>query len=290
MTLEDAAQDVWEALGEPTDLEFRNVTTGDVDVTTAGWGKLRRGIERGMIATMQAKVGRDQRHVRWAGGTKTTSLLGGSTETVTVVSALETSLTVAEANPRDYYLGWMVDDGTTLRRVAWSSGTLIVLAEAFTSNPAVGTVLTLRAPFLAVEPGTVVLRVTDTTNGNDLVMRRPEDVVWESSPTVADPVAYVHAHGRVYLDPPPEGSRYFLVEQEAYPTLENVTPSASLPVPEPLQYAVVLWATAWGFGRYLNPKMKSALRSEWRETLIETQLPEDNVLDRQDESFGVRRA
>lgn len=242
-----------------------------------------------MIATMQAKVGRDQRHVRWKGSTRVTSLAGGAAVTATVVSVSGVGITIDLTAAQDTYLGWYVDDGVELRRVAHSNGALIVVATAFGATPTIGSTLTLRQGFLPYTAGRTVLRVTDTTNGRDLEIVRPEDVEWNGSPTPGDPVGYYHLGNRVYLDPVPTTERYFLVEEESYPTLTGIAGDAELPIPEPLQYAAVLWTIAWGFGRYLNPKMKSALRQEWRETLIETQLPEDNAYDRQDEAIDLRR-
>ena len=290
MTLEEAAQDVWEQLGEPTDLAFRVSGTGVVNGSSAGWVALRRALERGMIATMHAKIGRSQRHVRWKGSTKVASYLGGKSVAVTVVSVNGLGIVVAESAPVDTYLGWFVDDGVELRRVAYSGNTLIVLGEAFGQVPVIGSTLTLRQGFFAFPANRGLLRVTDTVTGRDVEITRPEDITWNVSPSTGDPTSYYHLNARVYLEPVPVEERYFIVEEESYPTLVATMAGDELPIPQPLQYAAVLWAISWGFGRYLNPEMKSSIRKEWRETLLETQLPEDNLYDRQDEAVEVRRA
>lgn len=288
MTLSDALQDVWEALGEPTDLEFRNAA-GAVDTTSAGWSSLLRGLQRGIIATMRFKEARNGRRLKWPGSTKITSRAGGRTETLTVASVTGGAITTVENVTDDTYIGWLVEYNDELRRVAYSSGTLLAVTEAFSSEPSPGDTLLLRQSFVSVSAVDGVLRVTDTTNGRDLEVVRPEDVTWDTSPTAGDPTRYYHLGDRLHLDPPPDTERYFYLELETYPDVTSLGADEELSIPEPLQYSVILWTTAWGFGRYLNPEMKRALRREWRESLLEIQLPEDNILDRADDSFDLRQ-
>lgn len=287
MTVAEAMTDVFEALGEPTDLAFLDENQ-TADATTRGYTTLRRAMERGMVATLQYKSPRGRR-LKWPGSTVRTSVRGGATATVTLSAVTGTTLTTVETVAEDFYLGYVVTSGTELRSVVYSSGNVLEVGEAFTTPPGAGDVLTLRQTFLPLASSQAVLSVTDTTTGTPLELVRPEAVSWETSPTTGDPQRYYHINDRVYVDPPPETPRYFLLEQEQYPTLDDVIPTAELPLPEPLHYAVVLWTTAWGFGRMLNPEMQRFVKRQWQEVLNETQLPEDNIMDRTEDRFGIRR-
>lgn len=278
MTVTEAMTDVFEGLGEPTELEFASGGVGNVP--------LRRGLEQAIIATMRYKDPRGRR-LKWAGSTKQSSVVGGSPTTLTVVSTSGPTITVSASAANDFYLEWVAEFSGQSRRVVWSSGTSLALTEEFSTMPTAGETFTVRPSYLVLSSTTPVLSVRDTTTGTALQLVRPEDLSWDGQPSLGDPTSYFHLNGRLYVEPIPATERYFLLEVEQYPTLDGVADDDELPIPEPLHYAVVAWTMAWGFGRYMNPEMRRAMRREWQEILLTTQLPEDNITDRTDDRFTL---
>lgn len=287
MTVEEAAYEIWEPLGETTDLSFTDAD-GNVDETSAGWRRLVRAINRGLVATMRYRRRRDGRRVRWPGSTRYVSRkVSGTTSMTTIAGSTTTAVIVAAGSLGvDAYLGWSCEIGEETKTVAANDGTTLYLSEALESAPAAGTAVVLRQTYVLLDDPEVVVRVTSTSNGNDLTLVRPESVAWEASMTYGAPVSYYQVGKKVFVTPVPEEEEWLRVEVEAYPSVVGLA-DEELPIPHVLHDAVVLWCLGWGMRRYVNAEMMTVYRREFEAAIDSLQLPEDAILERADDRFGI---
>ena len=288
MTVEEMVRDVFENLGEPTDLAY--VTADDVvDTTSDGWTRVIYALQRGLNAVSRWKNPRTGRRFRWPGSTSIIQRQVGTPVTGTVATGSTTQVVAADIDTYvdGYFVGWLFEYDDEVRRIAYSDSDSIVLTVALSSAPTAGTTYTLRRTSVAVTAASTVLRVIDALNGTELSLVRPESILPTTTPTYGDPTSYYQIGNRLYVDPVPEEG-YLTIECESLPTIQGTT-DEEIDFPEEFLYAVILWATAWGFGRYMNPEMKITLRREFNDYMQSIQLPEDAILDRQEDAFIYRK-
>ena len=296
MTFEEIATDVWELLGEPTDLEFRD-ENGVLSTNSVGWGRLMRAARNAEIAVSRWRNPRTGKRFRWYGGTETIfiELPEGVEKTVTEPGTNGFSLS-GLANVNQYATWYLRHDfqvgetiSTQYGRIISHRGSVVRLFGDLSRSLGVGETVTLLPPYLTLpRPEASVLRVVYVDESRELTITRPEDILPTESADPSSPTLYYQKEGKIYLDRFPEEG-VFQVEVDRMPIFKGNQPEASPELPDYLHYGMVLWMAAWGFSRLLNPEMKSSMRREFYDFMDTIQLPQDLELDRQDDAFTLRR-
>jgi hypothetical protein len=293
MTFEEIATDVWELLGEPTDLEFRD-EDGVLDPTSNGWGRLMRAARNAEISVSRWRNPRTGKRFRWYGGTETIFIENpeGVEKTVTAPGANGFNLSGLELLNK--YATWYVrhqvrPEEFQYGRIISHTATKVRLFSDLSTALQEGDVVTLLPPYLSLpRPEASVLRVVYVDESRELSITRPEDILPTENADPSSPTRFYQKEGKIYLDRFPEEG-VFQVEVDRMPIFRGNQPEARPELPDYLHYGMVLWMAAWGFSRLLNSDMKNAMRREYYEFMETVQLPQDSELDRQDDAFTLRR-
>ena len=292
MTLEEIATDVWEVLGEPTDLSFFD-EDGSFDATSKGWTRLMRAARTAQVTISKWRNPRTGKRFRWYGMSQllTVNVDPGVTGAVTGVAnegrELTVDTTLAVNSHSMWYLVITHADSTVTNARVISSGEGFL--SLFQETPTeIGDTYRIVPPFIELtETSLSVLRVTYLNELRELSIVRPEFLPISSEASFGAPSSYYQLHDRIYLDRMPE-TGVFQVETDRVPRFDP-TRDAVPELPENFHQAIVLWMAAWGFARYLNPEMKTSMRKEFYEYMDSIQLPKDLELDRQEDAFQIKK-
>lgn len=295
MTFEEIATDVWELLGEPTDLDFRD-NEGVLSTTSNGWIRLMRAARTAQVAISKWRNPRTGKRFRHYGMSEVLTLSVTPAVEGTITSVNNEGIAIGvdnvlgmNAHSTWYFKHINAESEVQYGRIISSGDLQITLYDALSREPQVGDSYALIPPFIELPQSNIgVMRVVYLNDSKEIPIARPESITFDRSATLGAPSFYYQIHDRIYIDRIPEDDGVFYVEVERYPEF-NSDPAGLPDIPESVHYAMVLHMAGWGFGRYLNAEMRKSMRDEYLEYMNTIQLPKDLELDRQDDSFGIRK-
>ena len=275
MTVETIVQEIFEGLGEPSDLEFRN-PDGSVNTASQGWLRLVDAVNRACIelSTWKFPEGRVLRFRSLEANTVfSTEVLSATISDGAIGTAtLTTSLPVQADN---YYAGWVVTLAGEQYRVFMSttalSGTdtdLLVLSP-LAIDPVGETLSASRREYTFVEAtpafGTIpvnptvpasvgtpleIVSVYDMTNASELGRLSSDEQGLESIPVIQAPTAYYKTGRGLRFDTWPEEAANYTIRFFRTPAVIGYTATTEEPeLPENYHRAIVLWGLWWGYRR-----------------------------------------
>lgn len=282
MTLQEMIQEVWEALGEPTDLN--PYSAGSVDLSTAGAVRLRTALNLGQRAVAHWKDPQNGKRLRfrqlWGDGyfqntvlslTPAAQVGAGTTEYLDV--------TVSTAST-DRFNGWVLDvdseqshivktqyvNPTTLRlypatsldnastnyeaSTAYMRKNFSFLFPAGSTHAWTGDHIVLPSGDANLHQGDAleVVKVYDMTNEVELPEATRGERFILSSDEIGDPGMWYKYGHRLYFDKAPEEKDWY--RYEYYRDPQEMTALTDSPeIPETYHWGIVLWAIEWGYRR-----------------------------------------
>ncbi|HSW65338.1 MAG TPA: hypothetical protein VLH56_18825 [Dissulfurispiraceae bacterium] len=275
MTLESIVQEIYEGLGEPSDLEFRS-GAGDILTGSTGWLRLVDAVNRACIelSTWKFPEGRTlkfrslEANTVFASEVLTATVSDGAIGTAT----LTTSLPIQADN---YYAGWVVTLANAQYRVFMSttalSGTdtdLLVLSPLevdpvgetisasrreytfVAATPTFGTVPTNPTVPAAIGTPLEIISVYDMTSATELETLSRDAQGFETPPSVQTPTAYYKVGRGLRFDTWPDASANYTVRFFRTPNVLAYADTTAVPeLPENYHRAIVLWGMWWGYRR-----------------------------------------
>jgi hypothetical protein len=298
MTLEEIATDVWELLGEPTDLIFKD-DDELLSTSSKGWLRLMRAARTAQVAISKWRNPRTGKRFRYYGMSQvfTLQVLPAVEGEITFVGNEGINLGVTNVLETNAHSTWYFkhiytennEQVSQYGRIISSGDAQVTLYDSLPREPEVGDSYALIPPFIELPQSNIgVMRLVYLNDSKEIPIARPESIAFDSSATLGAPSFYYQIYDRIYIDRIPEEDGVFYVEAERYPKF-NVEPDEEPDLPESVHYAIVLHMAGWGFGRYLNAEMRKSMREEYLEYMSTIQLPKDLELDRHDDAFGIKK-
>jgi hypothetical protein len=292
MTQEEMIRDVFEALGEPSDLEYRDPVTGNADVTTPGWIRMSQ-----ILNEAQRKIAfhvfTDGRRMRMRSAETIGRLVTRVfTDVLAGVSGNSIVLTGAFANA-DTYRGFLVTGATSgASGVVFASvapGTLYL--SALSGTFVNGETVTLyqreysfadsntATPFT---PGSIWFDYTNgrpveitgiaKEDGTELDLAESADKWTQVATTSGEPTAYKKFSGGVRFEIFPDATYYFLVRAMREPTPMVSTLTTDEPeIGQAFHRAMVLYAQWWFLMRNQETSVAYGVRRTYEDLLRQTQ-------------------
>lgn len=303
MTLEEMMVDVWEALGDETDLDPYDAA-GDVSVTTAGGAKLVDALNRAQTVVAHWKDPSTGALVRFR------ELLGEmyfehGVATGQVQSlATDSQVGLVASTNTDYvdrYNGWALKIGNEIRMVmdtAVSGGVVVVTVNDDFDAATDEDDWTLMKRFSYILPaghawasdhivlptssdlhlgeGNLILplRITDMERGRELIPAKRSDDFITRYLTEGDPQRWYFFGKKLYFDVAPSENRWFHMEYYRNP-VEMAAASDEPEIPETFHYAMVLWAIEWGYRRNGESNEKYSTKRDFLDFMRSTKTPDD---------------
>ena len=255
MTLAEMRTDVYELLGEPTDL--------DPDVSTT---RLDFAINQGVKKiAMWKEPGMGQ--VRFRDLFRTT-YFKANVKTETLISGSTVNTLILDSTAPDYdnaYLSWVVEVNNEFMLVVGYTGAsrTVLLSSSLSSAPASALEATFYQSHFRVLPTSSLLsslniskpegyietlKIVDLEQGQELnEVDRVEAFVGNLT-SVGDPTEFYRFGDEIIFNSAPEEERYFKMEYYRVPP-ELVNADDEPAIPQMFHYAVVLWAVWWGYKR-----------------------------------------
>lgn len=278
MTVEDMSVEVWEQLGEPSDLvpgTFSAAGSLTYDVTSTGGAKLLNWINTGTarILSYKTKQGRISRfrdldeRVFFQGFEETGTATAGSASTITLASGSSTT--------DDHYNGMVIEltdgtgDGQSRLITDYNGSTLVAtVADDFDTTPDATSVYAINKAFykfrvstdsdvadnILVDAKDKILTVTmlkDLEGETELSYRTKGETFVGSSDEVGIPSQWWVEGNGIRFNVAPEDDRWYEAHIRVLP--EDVTAGDdTVQVPETFHVAIVMWCVWWGLLRTGN--------------------------------------
>lgn len=289
MNLSTAMTQVWEALGEPSDL----------NPAKSGVTKLRDAINdaQDVVAMWIADNGRKVMFRELEDRLQVTTVVEAGTleagqpspyKVVTMPAALAANL--------GRFVDWVLTVGNESRKVVVSAVTggrnVLTLSSGFTVDPS-STAYVLSKPWYqfsgtdAVALGGMriaeIQRIVDLETGTELEEAAGRDYLID--PVAGDPGSWRHDGKGFRFDSAPQAARKYDVCVTRYPALlEDQTDEIGLP--DAFAQAVVLRAVWWGFRRLQDFQAAYATKLEFKEMM--TRLATSATLNGEPDYFTLR--
>jgi len=293
MTLGNAIREVWEMLGEPSDLN--PTVNGSVSLTTAAAVRIAAALNdaQDAIATWILPSGRRlkfrclEKSISFEPKivTGTLGVMSSDWKILELPPSLATSTS-------GRFEGWFASVNGVHRRILRHTvvGGLaqIILDKAFTEDPT-GLELTLRQRVLRFGSGVddvqnasrpcEVLYVIDSETGQPVDREYAKNFLPALTAAVGVPGSFSKYGNGIVLDCAPETSRSYELYYVGYPVQASSLDEEFM-LPEAFHQAIVLRATWWGFRRYSESTTAYATKRDFMELMqsLQTQIDyEDNL-------------
>lgn len=269
MTVEKMIIEVYEMLGEPSDL---NPYTSNVfDFTTAGAVRILEWINRAYktIAYWKLSTGRLLRFPStYAEYNFQTAYYTG-----TVASATSTTITLSasQSTTADYYNNWIIEisagtgSGQYRYIVDYSANRIATINKTWNTTPDGTSTFKLYKRFMKLVDSTAtdavdnislnpntqllsVIKIIDLYDGTDLTLADRVETFAGNLVSSGTPSSYYHYNNQIVFDYAIAENRWY--KMEYVKILDNLTLSTDTPLlPEQFHDAIVLWAFWWGLVR-----------------------------------------
>lgn len=276
MTLAELHEEVYEFIGEPSDLYDATAGTYDARLT----GAINEGVRT--VASWKDRFGRVLRYpdrfgemffqTYFESGTLDAD---GSTSTVVLPSGAETS--------DDFYNGWAIEVSDEVRRIVdYTGGSLTATVhEEFSSAPESGDSYELSKDFMEVvasgaanEDYNIVrptgflrpIKIVDLEDAVEVVLSNRVESFTGLITSRGDPSEYLYSGGKIRFDYVNDSAKWYRMEYVRMPELlsdDDDEPE----LPDWLQYGVVLWCRWWGYARAQSPQDAYAAKKDFEDFL-----------------------
>lgn len=281
MNVQEAIVDVYETIGEPSDLPIY-AAGGAFSIVAAGSVRILAALNRAQdyVSTYRLR-GVKPKYFRCMEGSVTFEpvTMSGTLEaqaspykTITLPAAFATSAT-------GRFDGWIYDDGVEVRRVLRyvnAAGVYsIVLDTALPATPE-GRTLTLRQTRFRLGAGVDeidsgrnvidVIRIYDLETRSELSRAEDNESVSTFSAAVGTPGSFIKQRQGFVFDIAASDARSYEAHFYAYP--EEVAAAADeFALPEAFHVPITLWAAWWGFRRYMETTQAYSTKRDFQDMM-----------------------
>lgn len=268
-TAEVLIEELWERIGEPSDLDPYD-GAGAIDATSSGWTKMLRALNRGQTQVATWRDPQSGRQFRWK------SFYAWQDVTQTPVDDTLDAAIVADTNTveftasgtADLFNNYAVIVGTEVRTIIDDDGAgVYTVHRTWDRAHDIGDAVTYVPRFVSLDAANTkfvdVLQVQDFEDDRVLEPAERGDNFASWFASDGPPRRWYRLGSRVYFDTVDfDDPRTYRVEYYRLPT--DMTLTTSRPeLPEQFDEAILLWAVGWGFARMLDPANRSSARSEF---------------------------
>jgi len=294
MTLQEIVVQVFEALGEPSDLNPYATDGTTVLVTSAGWKKLVDAVNIGclQLSTWKWPNGRQIR-MRF---TEDTAVFEVNQKTFVVGSWTSPTLTLTTSTVTDnLYVGRLVVGATSgaTGLVMYSSGMTVYLTKVTGTFTTGETVTFYQREFQFVsgtDPRTAfgipytaangvpfdIVGVTELGSSTPLDETSKRERFLTSESTVGTPTAFYRVPKGVVFDTWPTDGLAFLIRYQRGPRTLGYTETTAEPeLPAQFHYGLVLFGIWWGLRRAQESNDAYATKKDLEEFMLRTRTEND---------------
>jgi len=283
MTVQEMVLQVYELLGEPSDLDPYD-SSGSFDVSSDGASKILGWLNRGYRRILFWKFP-SGRLIRFR-SLKAIKYFKSATVSGTAANGGNSSITLAstEDNTADQYVGWVVEitDGTGSGQkrliVEYSTSRVATVDVDWDTNPDSSSEYKLYKRFWKyLDPGTsfsdehidlnpvsdivAAQRVVDLKYNTELVPAGRTDHYETYSTVSGDPSVWFEEGDRLWFDTNVDEERWFQLDYTRMPS--NLTGASDTPeIPEIFHEGIVLWTVWWGNHRLQDPSRAYAFKKD----------------------------
>jgi len=270
LTAQQMVEDLWERIGEPSDLDPFGTDGETIDTDSEGWEKMLRALNRGITAAASFRDTRTGRLFRYRNrhAWQYVTFTPASTTLTAAITAGDLTVQFAASGAADTYNDYLVKVGTEVRLIVDDDGAgTCTVSKSFDSAHASGATIYYAPRYLTI-----------TTSGNNFVevasvfnmeesttVERGErgDLFNMQMDSDGDPTQYYRVGDKLYLDRVQfDDTQGFRVDYLRLPgAMTAVTDTSGLP--EAFDEAIISWAMSWGFSRYISPDLAAAARSQF---------------------------
>lgn len=295
MTVNEMILEVWQLIGEPTDLDPTDGTAdplpANIDTATNGYTRILTALNQAQISVAMWRQP-SGRQFRWRGGIGSSILTVTPTTTTvenTAVAVGDFTVDTALTGSDDDWNGYLIKVGTEIRRVVDSTAAgVLTVGKAFDVAHAVGTTVTYIAQPASLPTDLLEIR-TIYDFENDCHIGWNERV---SSPIFeyaeGEPSMFWRNSRNLYWDAGYfDATRRYGLEYYRLPVA--MSDSQACELPEQFHWAIVLWAAGWGYWRQQDPNERKNLRDEFADFMRTRQTEEMLQWGAQERGLHPRR-
>jgi len=311
MTLEEIRNEIWQQIGEPTDLDPAT------DVQYGGLPLLTWVANEGQRQIATWKDGpRVYRHPQLYGEVFfRTYMLTDTIPDQTGLNANELLMPAACGAYDDEYNGWLVEcDGVQRVIMDYNGGGMVATVDSdWDTTPAMGGVFKLmtRAYLLvdSTHPWAAeniilpavsdrwrsegnfveILKIEDIVNQQELVRAPRVESYLTNMTSTGNPAAYFRRGNRLYFDRAPDSKLWLRMEYYRTPT--NMTLATNSPeISEQFHYAICLWGQWWGYRRSGDNAAAYSVKMDLKDYMGRVIVHDDIKDDRRNDAGTLRRS
>lgn len=293
MTVNEMILEVWQLIGEPSDIDptdgTANPGSGDIDNTSSGYTRILRMLNEGQISVATHRQVRG-RQFKWRGGVLTAviTLTPSSTTLSAAIAVDDFTATTALTGADDDWNAWLFKVGQETRRVVDSTTAgVLTVGKAFDQVHDNGATVTLiELPQSLPSNLWVIRKVWDFENNKHLSWS-PRDVAIIDDHVVGDPTLYWRNILDMYFNGGNfDKTRKYGVEYQRLPLALSTTQESELP--DNFHWALVLYAAGWGYWRQQESNERKNLRDEFGQFMRQRQMEPMQETTQQVQSGAVR--
>lgn len=269
-TAQQMAQELWERLGEPSDLDPYQADGSTIDTTSDGWTRMLRALNRGVVSVATWRDPQSGRQFRFRArhAWQYVTFTPASTTTTAAITAGDQTVEFGASGTADAYNDYLIKVGSEIRTIVDDDGAgTCTVNKSFDTAHASGATIYYAPRYVTIDVTTTkfveVLAVYNMEEECDVIRGERSDVFTRTMATEGDPRRWYRVGDTIYFDVVQfDDTQRFRIEYLMLPAdMTAVTDTSGLP--QAFDEAVVMWAVGWGFGRILDPKNRSAARSEF---------------------------
>ena len=293
MTLNEMVLEVWNLIGEPTDIDPTDGTVNpdesNVDIGTTGYQRILRTLNQAQIAIVTHKNVRG-RQFRWKSGVSNVySRLAPQAYEITVAGTKgDWTISTDFAGLDDSLNLHLVRVGQTVYRIVDSEndGTLS-LDSPLESDVIEGAAIhTVAQPITLPDDLWIVHKIFDTSTQRELERSGRTDSFVELSDQ-GHSSQYHQVGNTVFFDRVDfDAEHNYLVIYKRMPL--NMGPAQQTELPENFHWGLVLWACGWGYWRQQDAGERRNMRDEFEEFMRLRQTEEMAIGDVSDHGATLR--
>lgn len=267
-TAEQMVQELWERIGEPSDLDPYEADGTTLDETSTGWTRMLRALNRGVISVATFRDPQSGRLFRWRDrhGWSYVTFTPASTTTTAAITAGDQTVQFGASSGADAYNDYSIKVGSEVRLIVDDDGAgTYTVNKSFDVGHASGATIYYAPRYLTfdVDKSVEVLGLYNMEELTHLSRDERGEVFNADSVAEGDPRRFYRVGTKIYLDVVQfDDTQRFRVEYLVLPT-EMTVAASTTGLPEAFDEAVMAWAVAWGFGRYLDTQKRAAYRNEF---------------------------
>lgn len=275
MTVAEIIEEVYENLGEPTNLN-PYTGAGALDPNSSGYQSILRWINMGIRAVATWKDRQTGRVFRYLPFSRDV-FVQPRFYTIGII-ATSTTDTLYTNNVVLGLEGSVLLYGSDVRRIVYSDVSGVIrLGAPLTTAPTVGQTVEVREAFLRIPSSrdfVDVLKVVDESTGEELEKGERGEFFYTTRGEVGVPSEWQRGGDRVYLNYTPMEQRWYRLVCYVLPDEVEVETEEPA-IPPQFHRGVVIYATALGFARMQEMAAKYSTMQDFEQFMRTTQTQED---------------